>query len=71
MGVGRFLSCSDLPLGRMGGEPGLLVFEQLGGRFADVAEGFEGQLAGDVVGFVVGRGLDGGGPSLCCFDEFG
>ena len=28
--------------GRVGGEPGLLVFDELGGFFADVADGFEG-----------------------------
>ena len=41
--VGRFLSCSDLPL-RVdeAGEPGLLVFEQLSRGFTDVADGFKG-----------------------------
>jgi hypothetical protein len=41
--------------GRVGGEPGLLVFDEFGGLFAEIADGFEGQLAGDVVGLVVGR----------------
>jgi hypothetical protein len=33
--------------------------------------GFEGESAGDVVGFVVGRGLEIGRPALGGFEEFG
>ncbi len=56
--------------GRVGGEPGSLVFDELVSLFADVADGFEGQFAGDGVGGIVGWGLESGGPAVGGFDEF-
>jgi hypothetical protein len=55
----------------MGGEPGLLVFNETGGFFADVADGLESQFAGEVVGGVLGRLFEGGGPPLGGVEEFG
>ncbi|WP_433983229.1 hypothetical protein RBB78_17425 [Tunturiibacter empetritectus] len=52
----------------MGKEPGLLLFDELGGLIVEVVDGFEGEPARDVVGFVVGRGFDVGGPALGGFD---
>ncbi len=57
--------------GWVGGEPGLLVFDELGGFFADVADGFESQLAGEVVGCVLGWLLEVGGPALGGIEELG
>jgi hypothetical protein len=57
--------------GWVGFEPGGLLFGELGGGLAEVADGFEGDLAGDVVGLVVGWGLDGGGPAFGGFEELG
>lgn len=42
-------------LWRMGGEPGFLIFDEVFGIFAQVAQRFERELARDVVRFVVGR----------------
>ncbi len=39
---GGFGWCLVVFGGWVGGEPGLLVFDELGGGFADVADGFEG-----------------------------
>ena len=55
----------------MGFEPGDLVGVDFGGGFAEVADGFEGDFAGDVVGLVVGRGLEGGGPAVGGVEDFG
>lgn len=55
----------------MGGEPGLLVFDELGGFFPKIVDGFEGDFAGDAVGFVVGRGLQVGRPALGGIDQLG
>jgi len=57
--------------GWVGGEPGALLLDHLGSLFAEVTDGFEGYLAGDVVGFVVGWGFDGGGPAVGGVDELG
>ena len=57
--------------GRMGGEPCLLLFDEPGGLFAEVADRFEGELAGDVVSVVVGRRLQAGGPAFGGFEELG
>jgi hypothetical protein len=57
--------------GRVGGEPGLLVFDELGGFFAEIVDGFEGDFAGDAVGVVVGRGLQVRGPTLGGIEELG
>src|SRR5271156_4190097 len=57
--------------GRMREEPGLLLFDHLCGLIVQVVDGFEGESAGDVVGFVVGRGLEVGRPALGGFDELG
>ena len=59
-------------LGRgVGGEPGLLVFDELSGLFADIADGFEGQLAREVVDGVFRGLLQVGGPALGGFEELG
>ena len=55
----------------MSGEPGFLVFDEVSGFFADVADGFEGQLAGEIVGGVFGRLFDVGGPALGRVEELG
>jgi hypothetical protein len=55
----------------VGGEPGLLVFDELGGFFSEIVDGFEGDFAGDAVGFVVGRGLQVRGPALGGIDQLG
>jgi hypothetical protein len=55
----------------VGEKPGLLVLDEAGGFFADVADGFEGEFAGDAVGSVVGRGLQIGGPALGGVEELG
>ena len=60
-----------LLVGRVSGEPGLLVFDQVGGLLADVADGFEGELAGEVVDRVFGRRLDVGGPALGGVEKLG
>ena len=57
-------------LRRMGGEPRLLLSDHLGGLFAEIADGLERQPALDVVGVVVRRRLDGGGPAFKSIDEF-
>jgi len=54
-----------------GGEPGLLVFDELRGFFADVANGFESKFAREVVGCVFRRLLDVGGPAFGGVEEFG
>jgi hypothetical protein len=51
-------------LRRVGGKPGLLVLDEVFGVFAEVADGLERELTGDVVGVVVGWGLDDGGPAV-------
>jgi hypothetical protein len=55
--------------GRVGEEPGLLLSDELGGLIVEVVDGFECEPAGDVVGFVVGRGFQVGGPALGGFDQ--
>ena len=55
----------------MRSEPRLLAFDEVGRVFAEVADGVEGQLAGDVVGIVVGRGAEDRGPALGGVDELG
>ena len=45
--------------GGVGLEPCGLFGGELGGGFAEVADGFEGELAGDGVGVVVGEGVEG------------
>jgi hypothetical protein len=55
----------------VGCEPGLLFFDEVSGFFADVADGFEGQLSGEVVCGVFGRLFDVGGPALGSVEEFG
>src|ERR1700742_4190966 len=57
--------------GRVGGEPGLLVFDELGGFFADVADGFEGELTGEIVDGVFRWLLDVGGPAFGGVEELG
>ncbi len=48
-----------------------MIVDEFGGGVVNIVDGFEGELAGDTVGFVVGRGLEGGGPALGGVDEFG
>ncbi len=55
----------------VGEKPFFLLVDELGGGVAKVANGFEGEFAGDTVGFVVRRGLDGRGPALGGVDELG
>ena len=50
--------------GWVGDKPGLLIFDQLGGFFADVADGFESKFAREIVGCVFRWLLDIGGPAL-------
>jgi len=57
--------------GRMGGEPGLLVFDEARGFFADVVDGLEGKFAGEIVFRVLGRLFDVGGPAFGGIDELG
>jgi hypothetical protein len=57
--------------GWVGGEPGLLAFDKVSGFFTDVADRFEGEFAGEVVGLVFGRLLQVGRPALGGVDEFG
>ena len=52
-------------------EPGVLLGGELGGGLAEVADGFEGELAGDGVGLVLGRGLEFGGPAVDGGEDFG
>src|SRR5882757_2280348 len=56
---------------RVSNKPDALFFDQLGGCFAQVADSFERELAGDVVGLAVSRGLEDRGPALGCLDQFG
>jgi len=57
--------------GRVGGEPGLLIFDELGGFLADIADGFQGEFAREIVGGVF-RGLfDVGRPAFRGFEELG
>ncbi len=60
-----------LLVGRVSGEPGLLIFDQVGGLLADVADGFEGEFAGEVVYGVFGRRLDVRGPALGGVEKLG
>jgi hypothetical protein len=55
----------------MGLEPGDLVGGELGGVFAEVAEGLEGELAGDGIGVVFGEGVEGGGPAVDGGEDLG
>jgi len=55
----------------VGFEPGGLFGDEFGGGFAEVADGLEGELAGDGVGGVIGRGLEGGGPAVGGFEDLG
>jgi len=55
----------------VGFEPGGLLGDEFGGGFAEVADGFDGDLAGDGVGGVVGRGFEGGGPAVSGLDDLG
>ena len=56
---------------RMGGEPGFLVCNELGGVLAEIIDGVKSQLARDVVGLIVGWGLNVGGPAVGGLKEFG
>jgi hypothetical protein len=55
----------------MGLEPGGLIGGELGGVFAEVAEGLDGEAACDVVGVVFGEGVEGGGPAGDGGEDFG
>ena len=55
----------------VGGEPDLLLFDELCGLFPYVADGFEGEFARDAVDFVVGWRFQGRRPALRGFEEFG
>ena len=57
--------------GWMGGEPGLLLFDEARGLFADVTDGFEGKFAGEIVDGVFGGLFQVGGPALGGVEEFG
>jgi hypothetical protein len=52
-------------------EPGLLLFDELRGLVMEVAHGFEGESTGDIVGFVIGWGLQIRRPALGGVDELG
>jgi hypothetical protein len=52
-------------------EPGLLLSDELRGLIVEIANGFEGEPTGDVVGLVVGRGFQVGGPALGGFNQLG
>jgi hypothetical protein len=52
-------------------EPSFLLFDELRGLVVEVADSFEGEPAGDIVGFVIGWRLQVGGPALGSVDEFG
>jgi hypothetical protein len=55
----------------MGGEPGLLLFDEVRDLFANVTDGFEGKFAREVVDGIF-RGLfQVGGPALGGVKEFG
>jgi hypothetical protein len=56
---------------RMREEPGLLLFDELRGLVVEIADGFEGEPTGDIVGFVIGWGLQVGRPALGGVDELG
>ena len=55
----------------MSGEPGLLALDEFGGVLAEIANGFEGQFAGDVVCLVVRCRLDAGGPAVGGLEKLG
>ena len=55
----------------MGLEPGGLFGGELGGAFAEVADGFQGELARDGVGVVVGDGLECRGPAIGGVEDLG
>jgi hypothetical protein len=55
----------------MGLEPGGLVGGELGGGLAEVAQGLDGELAGDGVGVVFWEGVEGGGPAGDGGEDFG
>lgn len=55
----------------MGSEPGALGFDEFRGVLAEIVDGIEGQFAGDVVGLVVGRGFDVGGPAIGGLEKLG
>jgi hypothetical protein len=71
--AGNFLRGNvGILLGRwVGGEPGLLLFDEASGLFAYVADGFEGQFAGETVGGVFRWLFEVGGPALGGVEEFG
>jgi hypothetical protein len=48
-----------------------LLFNELSCLLVEVADGFEGEPAGDVVGVVVWRGLQVGGPAFGSVEELG
>lgn len=56
---------------RVGGKPDSLLFDELGGGFAEIANGLQSQFAGDVVGFVVCGRFEGCGPTLGGAQELG
>ena len=55
----------------MGLEPGGLIGGELGGVFAKVAQGLEGELAGDGVGVVIGEGIEIRGPAVDAGKDLG
>jgi hypothetical protein len=38
-------------------EPRFLIFDELGSLLVQVSDGFEGELTGNTIGFVIGWGL--------------
>ena len=56
---------------RVSGEPGLLLFDETRGFFADVTNGLESQFAGEIVGVVFGGLFKVGGPALGGIEELG
>jgi hypothetical protein len=56
---------------RVSGEPGLLFFDEVCGFFADIADGLEGQFAGEIVCGVFGGLFEVGGPALSSIEKLG
>jgi hypothetical protein len=56
---------------RVSGEPGLLLFDETRGFFADVTNGLESQFAGEIVGVVFGGLFKVRGPALGGIEELG
>jgi hypothetical protein len=55
----------------VGFEPGVLLWDEFVGGLAEVAQGFKGDLAGDVIGVVVRQRAQGGGPAVVGVEDFG